>query len=135
MSQTEDLFISESLLMRKVFRIPPPVFMEASWKLMCLFVLQAILSRKLVVQEMEDVMRKVAKFAIDGSNEQVRMRCRQVSQHIAIFIIIQVYACQNYHQTNICPVLWLQIYLKYLMDYPLGNKLKKHLDFIVAQLT
>lgn len=53
-------------------------------------------------------MKKLAKFAIDGSNEQVRMRCRQVSQDIAIFIIIiHVYsgpACRNYHQTDICPV-------------------------------
>ncbi len=47
---------------------------------MGLFVSQAILSRKLVVPEMEDVMKKVAKFAIDGSNDQVRTRCRQVSQ-------------------------------------------------------
>ncbi|XP_040003243.1 small subunit processome component 20 homolog isoform X2 [Xiphias gladius] len=65
--------------------------------------LKAILSRKLVVPEMEEVMKKIAKLSVNGSNAMIRIHCRQ-------------------------------IYLKYLLDYPLGRKLRGHLDFVVAQL-
>ncbi|KAM3588219.1 uncharacterized protein V6R79_024222 [Siganus canaliculatus] len=65
--------------------------------------LKAILSRKLVVPEMEEVLKKVSKLSVTGSNAMVRIHCRQ-------------------------------IYLKYLLDYPLGVKLRTHLDFVVSQL-
>lgn len=49
---------------------------------MCVYVckclLQAILSRKLVVPEMEEVMKKIAKLSVNGSNAMIRIHCRQV---------------------------------------------------------
>ena len=43
--------------------------------------LQAILSRKLVVPEMEEVLKKVAKLSVNGSNSMIRIHCRQVLTH------------------------------------------------------
>ena len=65
--------------------------------------LQAILSRKLIIPEIHDVMKKVRQLSVTSEVSAVRLQCRQVI-------------------------------LKFLLDYPLGKKLKNHLEFFVNQI-
>lgn len=65
--------------------------------------LKAIITRKLIIPEIHDVMNKVAELSITSELPHVRLQCRQV-----------------FHQ--------------FLMDYPLGKKLDKHLAFYMSQL-
>ena len=44
-----------------------------------ILLLKAILSRKLVVPEMHDVMKKIEELSITAHDGQVRQNCRQVS--------------------------------------------------------
>lgn len=66
--------------------------------------LKAILSRKLTVPEIHDVMWKVGQLSITGSSPSVQLQCRQ---------------CM----------------LQFLLDYPLGTKLQRFLEFYVSQLS
>lgn len=65
--------------------------------------LKAIISRKLIVPEIHEVMKKVSELSITSEMPHIRLQCRQV-----------------FHQ--------------FLMDYPLGKKLEKHLSFYMTQL-
>ncbi|XP_060070430.1 small subunit processome component 20 homolog [Ylistrum balloti] len=66
--------------------------------------LRAILSRKLNVPEMQELMIKVQNMSITTDSPHTRRECRQLS-------------------------------LQYMMDYPLGKKLIKHLEFFITQLS
>ncbi|XP_069106833.1 small subunit processome component 20 homolog [Argopecten irradians] len=66
--------------------------------------LRAILSRKLNVPEMPELMLKVQTMSITANSPHTRRECRQIS-------------------------------LQYMMDYPLGKKLIKHLEFFLTQLS
>ncbi|XP_071791922.1 small subunit processome component 20 homolog isoform X2 [Asterias amurensis] len=65
--------------------------------------LKAIMSRKLIVPEMHDVMKKVAQLSITSGSSSVRLQCRQVI-------------------------------MSFLLDYPLGKKVRGHIEFFVSQL-
>ncbi|XP_023930047.1 small subunit processome component 20 homolog [Lingula anatina] len=65
--------------------------------------LKAILSRKLLVPEIHEIIGKVAQLSITADAPNVRLQSRQVV-------------------------------LQFMLDYPLGKQLKKHLEFYVTNL-
>ncbi|KAH1010705.1 small subunit processome component 20 homolog [Dendroctonus ponderosae] len=66
--------------------------------------LKAIISRKLIVPEIQDVIAKVAELSIISELNYVRSQSRSV-----------------FHQ--------------FIMEYPLGNSLEKHLSFYISQMS
>lgn len=49
---------------------------------------QAILSRKLVVAEIEDVLRKVEQLSITAESAHVRLQCRQVGDTVMSPVVV-----------------------------------------------
>ncbi|CAG9761397.1 unnamed protein product [Ceutorhynchus assimilis] len=66
--------------------------------------LKAIISRKLIVPEIHEVMSKVAELSITAELNYVRSQARSV-----------------FHQ--------------FIMEYPLGNAVEKHLSFYISQMS
>ena len=65
--------------------------------------LKAILSCKLVVPEVHEVIKKVQELSVSSEQPNIRLQCRQVMS-------------------------------QFLLDYPLGTKLKGYLEFYIVQL-
>uniref|UniRef100_A0A0C9R5L4 UTP20 protein n=1 Tax=Fopius arisanus TaxID=64838 RepID=A0A0C9R5L4_9HYME len=66
--------------------------------------LKAIISRKLIIPEMHEVMRRVAALSVTSDSENVRQQARHV-------------------------------FYAFLMEYPLGKDLERHLTFYLNQLS
>ncbi|XP_015598459.1 small subunit processome component 20 homolog [Cephus cinctus] len=66
--------------------------------------IKAIISRKMVISEMNNVMEKVAMLSITSELDHVRQQSRSV-------------------------------FYMFLMEYPLGKKIEKHLSFYLSQLS
>ena len=66
--------------------------------------LKSIITRKLIVQELHDLMLKVAELSITSELAHVRLTSRQ-------------------------------LFIHFLMDYPLGKKLKNYIDFYLKNLS
>ena len=83
---------------------------------------QAILGRKLVVEDIHKLMYKIAQLSVTSDSDTTRQQCRQVPIHS----FLHSHILRLFNST--------QAVVHYIMDYPLGKKLKRILDFYVCNL-
>lgn len=84
--------------------------------------IQAILGRKLLINQMYEIMNKVAHLSITSESENVQLQCRKV---------IIILSC---HTSLCCHGDFLKAVLQFLLDYPLKKKLQSYLNLFVSNL-
>lgn len=81
---------------------------------------QAILGRKLLINQIYEIMNKVAQLSIASESENVQLQCRKVIR----------YCILDYVVMEIC----MKAVLQFLLDYPLKKKLQSYLNLFVSNL-
>ena len=93
---------------------------------MYFFSYQVILDRRYSVQEMHELMHKIAELSVRGDTARVRTSCRNVRVHMVKQYFTLVHK-EDIHFN-------IQALVQFLLNYPLGKKINDYLDFFIANL-